>query len=130
MIKIKRTYYKNYTSGILTIGDELSTFNIQPSTPIHTLELPYINNQQNISCIPTGIYKLVKHISPKFNSCFLIKNVKNRKDILIHTGNSTKDTQGCILVGFKKRDNVIFESRKALNYLLKTLPNEIELIIS
>lgn len=123
MLRIERSYYDDFTSGILTSDNRIL------KTLIYTLELPYINNQNNISCIPTGRYKIVKHISPKFKLCFLIKNVKDRENILIHAGNYTKDTQGCILVGFKKQDNTILESRKALNYLLETLPNEMDLLI-
>lgn len=123
MLRIERSYYDDFTSGILTSTDGIL------KQLIYTLELPYLNNQRNISCIPTGTYKLLKHTSPKFKECFLLENVKDRGNILIHAGNYTKDTQGCILVGFKKQDNAIFESRKALNYLLETLPDETELII-
>ncbi|NLE03699.1 MAG: hypothetical protein GX638_02710 [Crenarchaeota archaeon] len=123
MLRIERSYYDDFTSGILT-----SNIGILKQL-IYTLELPYLNNQRNISCVPTGQYKLVKHTSPKFKECFLLENVKDRENILIHTGNYTKDTQGCILVGFKKQHNTILESRKALNYLLETLPDETELII-
>lgn len=127
MLRIKRTYYENCTIGVLTI-EENNTKN-KLSTAIYTLELPYLNNQRNISCIPEGTYKLVKHTSPKFGQCFWVKDVLDRDEILFHTGNYTKDTKGCILVGFKKTNNHIQESRKALNYLLEILPDETELII-
>lgn len=123
MLRIERSYYDDFTSGILTSDNKIL------KNLIYTLELPYINNQNNISCIPTGQYIIKKHSSPKFKSCFLITNVKDRTDILIHAGNTTKDTHGCILVGLKKQDNTIFDSRKALNLMLKCLPNESELII-
>ena len=32
----------------------------------HTMELPWRDNERRLSCIPTGVYNVVKHQSPKF----------------------------------------------------------------
>lgn len=73
----------------------------------HTLELPWRDNQRNISCIPSGDYKCVIKISPKFGKVYLLTGVPQRNNVLIHSGNYAGDVslgyktnvQGCILLG-------------------------------
>lgn len=64
-----------------------------------SLERPWKNNEKNISCIPVGNYKLKKVHSPKFGDTFEVCDVPNRSSILLHSGNTLKDTEGCILIG-------------------------------
>jgi len=64
-----------------------------------SLELPWLNNQKYISCIPKGIYKAKKHNSPKFGECLWIQDVPNRSEILVHKGNYYTDILGCVLIG-------------------------------
>lgn len=63
------------------------------------LELPDRDNKVGVSRIPAGVYDVVKRNSPKYGDHFLVKNVKNRSWILIHSGNTYKQTRGCILPG-------------------------------
>ena len=67
------------------------------------LELPWLNNQRNISCIPNGKYPVMKFNTPTHPHTFLIENVPNRDGILIHLGNFVTgqqiDTKGCQLPG-------------------------------
>ena len=66
----------------------------------YTLELPWRNNQPNISCIPPGTYPFKPvHNSPKFGAVPKIESVPGRTDILFHKGNTLQDTDGCVLVG-------------------------------
>lgn len=91
-MKLIRYYQNNFvTLGILKINDKHS--------PIYTLELPWRDNRQNISCIPTGQYKLVPYNSTRYPDVWEISNVPGRADILIHIGNYPDDTKGCILPG-------------------------------
>jgi len=69
-----------------------------------TLELPWLNNSPQVSCIPAGTYVLEKRNSPKYGDHFWVKNVPGRDMILIHSGNTPKDTHGCILVGLNMAD--------------------------
>jgi hypothetical protein len=54
--------------------------------------------------IPTGSYKIVLIWSNKFRRVLPeLVNVPSRMAIMIHRGNSSKDTQGCILVGINDK---------------------------
>ena len=69
-----------------------------------SLELPWRDNQKNISCIPTGTYKVKKRYSKDYGYHFLVteldgSHVKGRTWILIHFGNYYQNTVGCILLG-------------------------------
>ena len=93
----------------------------------HTLENPWLNNQQEISCIPSGEYKVVNYSSKKFPNHWILNDVKDRSYILIHEGNTSDDTFGCILVGdtISSYNNILSvrNSRKTLSYLKGLLPH-------
>ena len=67
------------------------------------LELPWLNNEHNISCIPEGTYDVIKYSDTKHKNCFWIQDVPDRDGILIHKGNwvtgNQIDSKGCLLVG-------------------------------
>lgn len=98
-----------------------------------TLELPWKNNERRVSCIPTSaminrMYKVAIHDSPKFNTCFWIKDVPDRSEVLIHVGNFYTDILGCILPGESFTDinqdgwlDVTY-SQKTINHLVNILP--------
>lgn len=81
------------TLGYLECGD----FNC------YTVEKPWLNNQPNISCIPTGIY--VCHPTEFYGSrdvpldTWEVMNVEGRTEIKIHYANRGRDLQGCIGLG-------------------------------
>lgn len=83
-----------------------------------TLELAWKDNAKRESRIPAGSYKATRFISQKFGDTFLIENVPNRDGILIHAGNFTSDSTGCILIGrafYNQQDEaMITESRDAM----------------
>lgn len=65
----------------------------------YTLEETWRNNIKGNSCIPEGSYTTASHEGSHFHDVWQILNVKDRSAVLIHTGNTTLDTEGCILVG-------------------------------
>lgn len=87
------------TEGLLVAGD----FNCR------TLELPWKNNQKQISCIPPGEYDVEIRLSNKYGRVYWVRHVPNRTYILIHSGNYAGDKlkgyrthiMGCILLGLK-----------------------------
>ena len=63
--------------------------------------------------LPTGKYNVVFTYSPKFRRKLpLLENVKGYDGIRIHSGNTAKDTLGCILVGENKEKGKVLNSRK------------------
>jgi len=64
-----------------------------------TIELPYLDNKRNISCIPAGIYDCTVRHSDKYGKHLIVNGVYGRDLILLHYGNYNNDTRGCILVG-------------------------------
>lgn len=100
-----------------------------------TLELPWKDNKRNVSCVPSGDYKVVKRYSPKFGNHFHLTNVKNRSYILIHKGNYYTDIRGCILVGSDLTDINkdghldVISSGNTMNKLLKIMPDKFDLTI-
>jgi hypothetical protein len=101
-----------------------------------TLELPWRNNERNISRIPGGIYPVIKHISPKFGQCFWLQDTGSRSQILIHAGNYHRDTHGCILVGEGLKDINndghldVYNSRNTITKMLRALPRKFVLKIT
>lgn len=70
-----------------------------------SLERPWLSNLPNVSCIPTGDYVCLKvkdkttQGGMKIDVTYEVQNVPNRSGILFHTGNSIRDTHGCIIPG-------------------------------
>lgn len=84
-----------------------------------TLELPWLNNQRRISCIPKGVYKVVPRSSPKYKEHLYVTNVPGRDLILIHPGNKAQDTNGCILPGMIRGKDQVLNSLVAMKEILK-----------
>lgn len=63
------------------------------------IELPYRNNEKNISSIPRGTYawQKIKRSSNGKNAVW-IRDVPNRSEILIHQGTKPIHSKGCILL--------------------------------
>ena len=82
------------------------------------------------TAIPTGTYPVKITYSPKYKKLMpLIENVKGYQGIRIHSGNTHKDTEGCILTGKNKEVGKVLESRKTFNALYKILTETKENII-
>lgn len=84
------------------------------------------------TAIPYGLYNInMNTVSPKFKSRSWAKpykgivprleDVKGFEGVLIHPGNSDKDTYGCILVGENKAKGKVLNSQKFYHDLMKIL---------
>lgn len=115
--------------GIETLGSLVASRSDGQTLSEFTLELPWKNNAQNISCIPKGVY----HCSIKpFHSTtqYEVLNVPGRAGIFIHVGNYYHDSMGCIILGQGKGDinhdgqTDVTNSVKAISALKKFFNNE------
>jgi hypothetical protein len=94
----------------------------------YSLELPYLDNKENISCIKPGTYEYYVGYSLHHNRKVIwLRGVEGRTNIQIHPLNYTKDSIGCIGVGLTQgyhKDNgpAIWDSGKALDRLLMIVP--------
>ncbi|MCS4157759.1 DUF5675 family protein [Salinibacter ruber] len=70
-----------------------------------TLELPWRENKNRVSCIPAGTYPVEYREAVESGSFgydhFHVRDVEGRSYILIHRGNLYTQILGCILVGRK-----------------------------
>lgn len=131
---ISRRYDKDQTPGILCVFDKGEKL-----FECRTLELKWMGNIRNLSCIPEGSYKVKKIIRPDGRNGLWIQDVQGRTSILIHSGNygagDHVDIQGCILVGdsFKDLNNDghldIINSTKTFDKLFDILDPDFEIII-
>jgi hypothetical protein len=75
-----------------------------------------------LNCIPIGIYQLSISKSPKFGKYLVhVDNVYQRDGILIHAGNTVKDTEGCILPGYNRQPGMLLDSSVAENELFNKI---------
>ena len=124
------------TEGIATIYQDCEGCDGEKKVfSFYTLELPYKNNEFQISCIPKGTYNVEKRYSTKYKNHFHVLDVPNRTYILIHSGNYNTHTKGCILVGRTLTDinndglRDVTSSVSTLNKLNDILPNYFKLTI-
>ena len=74
------------------------------------------------TAIPTGTYRIIISYSNKFKKQMpLLLNVPGFAGIRIHSGNTEKDSLGCILVGKNKAVGKVLESRDTYSKLFSIL---------
>ena len=89
-----------------------------------------------ITAIPRGTYEVTLDVvSPKYSTNTFYKqvcngkiprllNVKGFDGILIHAGNSSKDSAGCLLVGVNKVKGQVINSKETFKELYKLLKDK------
>ncbi len=111
----------------------LGTFWMDDAFLCYTLEDPDNNNHPGDSCVPEGDYLCIPHNGQHWSNVWEISGVPGRSAILIHAGNTIKDTRGCVLVGRKvgtlQGKPAVLESRLALDELREKLPKSFQLTI-
>ncbi|MEH2700216.1 hypothetical protein GFL93_09430 [Rhizobium leguminosarum bv. viciae] len=74
------------------------------SRTLYTLEEAWRENKPKVSCVPAGAYRCIPHgwefgTTVSKPRTWELVDVPGRSAVLIHVGNTTKDTEGCILAG-------------------------------
>jgi hypothetical protein len=133
---VRHAYLPDVTLGTLHVG----------TLKLATLEEPWTPNpfgpggqrregRKRESCVPDGRYELRPHNTAKHPECWALHNPElgvwhglvppgtpfGRSAILIHTGNTTLDIEGCLLVGLRhgriEEYAAVLESRAAMAQL-------------
>ncbi len=78
------------------------------------------------TAIPRGNYTVTIDFSPRFKKDMIhILDVPQFSGIRIHAGNTSGDTEGCILVGNVRAEDAIYQSRRALDALFQKIQSAI-----
>ncbi len=116
LLRIRVTRIMDDGTQTLGIMDVLDTDEQTVLFSLATSELPWLGNQNSISCIPTDNYRVKSHVSGKYGRCFwligneggdyafnqLYANGYTRGAVLIHMApKAPKWLQGCIGPGLK-----------------------------
>ena len=126
-IKINRVSKEyTYTIGKLSIDGvyfcdtiEDKDRGLNQSTPLSTIEKIKVPSQ---TAIPAGTYKVAMNfVSPRFSKKAMYNSIQGKvprlldvpgfDGVLIHIGNTSQDTDGCILVGYNKVKGQVLDSR-------------------
>ena len=85
------------------------------------------------TAIPTGLYTIGQNISKKFHGRRLyLRNVPGFDGIMIHEGNTLRDTAGCILVGENTQRGRVNNSKawlETVNKMVMTALNNLETVV-
>lgn len=132
-IKLHRKYRKtNYTIGQLIINNQYFSDTLEDTDRglKDSMSLEEIRRIKvfGSTCIPYGTYKVTITYSPKFKKNLpLINNVKGFDGIRIHSGNTSSDTQGCILLGFNKVKGKVINSKDTIDKFINLVQKAIDI---
>ena len=83
------------------------------------------------SAIPEGSYRVVVTKSQRFGRYLpLLVGVPGFEGVRMHSGNTSRDTEGCILVGHNLQVGKVLWSRITLEKLMKLIENEKEIYLT
>ena len=122
---VRHTRKEHATFGDLSLDGHFECHTLEdvvrlddPSTPQNEgMKIPHE------TAIPAGRYQVILNMSPKYKKVMpRLLNVPGFEGILIHKGNRSEDTWGCILVGDRiAGDDFLAESTAAFTRLFQKL---------
>lgn len=127
---IRKHMGETFTEGRMYIDDVFECFTVEDKD--RKLEIHGCSAKvQNKTCIPRGEYELIIRFSNHFKKHLIaVTGVPCFEGILIHSGNSSKDTEGCIIVGSinnRDDDDFVGASRIAYERLHKKVKNALSM---
>lgn len=129
-LRLERKYFKDtYTIGNLYVDDSFFCNTLEDKNRDLNKNGKFDNGEAKVyaeTCIPFGTYKVVVNMSPKFKRELpRLLNVPSFEGILIHRGNTAKDSAGCILVGENKAVGKVLNSTPYEEKLVKMMKEAI-----
>lgn len=110
-LKVERKWKKSgYTIGRFFVDNKLFCNSLEDE--VREIDKNGVGKIKGKTAIPAGRYRVIYNWSPKFG-----RNLPRLLDvpwfdgILIHPGNSTLETEGCILVGYNTEVGRLTQSR-------------------
>lgn len=134
-LKLKRIAFKStYTIGRLFVDGKYVCDTIEDRdrglTDSMTLEEIMRLKKYGETAIPYGTYKVQITWSPKFKKMMpILIGVKGFEGVRIHSGNTSKDSLGCLLVGRNTKVGMVTESRKTYNMLYDLIKDQKDITI-
>lgn len=114
---------EDYTGGKLYIDNVFECYVLEDA--LRSIKIP------GQTAIPFGVYKVVLSYSPRFaRKLPELLNVPNFTGVRIHRGNTTRDTEGCLLVGRSLKGQYLEESKLAFDALMLKLDQKQEIEIT
>lgn len=132
LIEVKRLYKKaDYTIGKMYINGEYFCDTLEDTDRGLAQGMPLSElkemKEYGKTAIPTGEYMVAVTFSNRFEKWLpLIHPVPVFEGVRIHSGNTHKDTEGCILLGENKAVGKVLNSRKTMDEFLRVLNPAIE----
>ena len=129
-LRLERKYFKEtYTIGNLYINGSFFSNTLEDKNRDVNKNGKFDNDETKIygeTCIPFGTYKVILTMSPKFKRELpRLLNVPSFEGVLIHRGNTAKDSAGCILIGENKAVGKVLNSTPYEERLVKMMKNAI-----
>lgn len=118
-LTLKRKHSKpSYTIGTLSVDGKYICDTLEDSVR----DLVTEKKVKGRTAIPAGRYRVVLNWSPRFGKPLpLLLDVPHFDGIRIHSGNTAKDTEGCILVGRNTQPGTLTGSKATMAELMQVL---------
>lgn len=128
LVVTRKEFGPDYTIGELSIDGGFHCFTLEDKVreiencPVDRWKIP------GQTAIPIGTYDLTINFSQRFKRLMpLLVGVPGFDGVRIHSGNTDKDTEGCILVGWERvGSDFIGKSRDAFDALFPLLSDAVE----
>lgn len=109
---VRKWLTQNSTIGELSVNGKFECFVIEDNYPTPWKKTP------GKTAIPAGKYEVIVNLSNRFKVDMpLLLNVPEYAGIRIHPGNTSADTEGCLLPGRIRQQDKVLESKLAYDAL-------------
>lgn len=116
------------TIGRLSVDGQFQCFTLEDT--VREVEGVHVSNWKlpGETAIPIGTYEVIIDHSNRFGKDLpRLLRVPGFEGVRIHSGNTDKDTEGCILTGTSYAENKLFNSRMAFMPLMAMLEHAYDL---